>query len=74
MNEPLLTPNQVAALLSVQPSTVYAAAACGRIPCVRLWKGRRRTLLRFRRQDIERLIQERSSDQVGTHSSGNPAA
>ena len=63
MTESLLTPNQVAGLLSVQPSTVYAAAARGAIPCVRLWKGRRRTLLRFRLEDIERIIRERSSSE-----------
>ena len=63
MAESLLTPNQVAGLLSVQPSTIYAAAARGAIPCVRLWKGRRRTLLRFRREDIDRLIRERSSSE-----------
>jgi len=61
MNEALLTPNQVAALLSIQPSTVYAAAAQGKIPCVRLWKGERRTLIRFRREDIDRVIRERTS-------------
>ena len=74
MSDPLLTANQVAALLAVQPSTVYAAVALGKIPCVRLWKGQRRSLLRFRRQDIDRLIRERSSNQMGPSGSSNPTA
>ena len=61
MDDSLLTPNQVARLLSLQPSTIYAAAARGQLLCVRLWKGERRTLIRFRREDIERIIEERSS-------------
>ena len=61
MNEPLLSANQVAALLAVQPATVYAAASRGQIPCIRLWAGTRRTLIRFRREDIERLIRERAT-------------
>lgn len=60
MDDALLTPIQVAALLSVQPSTVYAAAARGRIPCVRLWEGKRRAMIRFRPADIQRLIDERT--------------
>lgn len=58
--EPLLTAEEVAPVLKVKPATVYEAAADGRIPCVRLWAGRRRALVRFRRSDIERLIHERS--------------
>jgi excisionase family DNA binding protein len=61
VTESLLTPNQVAALLSIQPATVYAAAASGRIPCVRLWRGARRSLLRFRREDIDQFVRERRS-------------
>ena len=60
MSDSLLTPSEVAAILAVQPSTVYAAAADGRLPCVRLWRGERRSLLRFRRMDIEAFIQRRS--------------
>lgn len=57
----LLTAEEVASILRVKPSTVYDAAARGVLPVVKLWKGRRRTLLRFRRDDIELFIQERSS-------------
>ena len=57
---PLLTAVEVAGLLHVRPATVYAAAARGEIPCIRLWEGRRRALIRFRPEDIARLIQERT--------------
>ena len=58
MKDSLLTAGEVARLLSIQPSTVYAGVARGLIPCVRLWQGRNRALLRFRREDIDRLIRE----------------
>lgn len=54
---PLLTAEEVGQLLRLKPATVYEAAADGRIPCVRLWRGRRKALIRFRLADIERLIQ-----------------
>ena len=58
---PLLTASQVAELLNIKKSTVYEAALKGRLPAVSLWKGRRRTFLRFRRADIECFIQQRAS-------------
>ena len=61
MPELLLTAQQVSRRLNIRVATVYAAAYDGRLPCVRLWEGRRRALIRFRAEDIERLIQERSS-------------
>jgi excisionase family DNA binding protein len=54
----LLTVKEVADLLRLAPSTVFDAAARGDLPCVRLWKGRRKSLLRFRREQIERLMNE----------------
>ena len=60
MANQLLTARQVADLLNIKPVTVYAAAANGRIPHVRLWSGRRRSLMRFREQDIQNLIRERT--------------
>jgi len=56
---PLLTAQEVAELLRVRPSTVYDAAARGRLPCVKLWQGRRRSVVRFVRGDIERFINSR---------------
>lgn len=59
MSQPeLLTAEEVAALLRVKPSTVYDAAARGVLPVLRLWKGKRRTLIRFRRSDLETFIHE----------------
>jgi excisionase family DNA binding protein len=57
----LLTAEEVASLLRVKASTVYDAAARGVLPVLRLWKGRRRTLIRFQRADIDNFIRERSS-------------
>ena len=57
----LLTAQQVSRRLSIRVATVYAAAEDGRLPCVRLWEGRRRALIRFRAEDIEQLIQARST-------------
>jgi excisionase family DNA binding protein len=56
----LLTAEEVASMLRVKPSTVYDAATRGVLPVVRLWKGRRRTLIRFRQADIEEFIRQRS--------------
>ena len=55
----LLTADEVAERLRVKPATIYQAASDGRIPCIRLWAGTRRSLIRFRVDDIERLIAER---------------
>jgi excisionase family DNA binding protein len=56
----LLTARDVAKILNVRPVTVYAAASAGRLPSVRLWKGRRRGLVRFRSEDIEAFLRERT--------------
>ncbi len=62
MDEPLLTPEQVANLLSVKPQTVRDAVWRGKLPCVRLWTGRRKSLIRFRREDILKFIETRTTD------------
>ena len=56
---PLLSANEVAALLNIKKSTVYEAVLKGRLPAVSLWRNNKRTFLRFRRSDIERFIEER---------------
>ena len=58
--EPLLDAREVAKWLGVAPSTVYDAVTKGILPAVRMWKGKRRTLVRFRRQDVEAFINERA--------------
>ena len=59
--EQLLTAKEVADLLRLAPSTVFDAAARGDLPCVRLWRGRRKSVLRFRRSDIESLMEGKPS-------------
>jgi excisionase family DNA binding protein len=56
----LLTAEEVAQLLRLKAATVYEAASKGRIPCIRLWEGTRRALIRFSAKDIEQIIRERS--------------
>jgi len=60
MDSQLITASDVARILNIQLSTVYDGVARGRIPAIKLWEGRRRPLLRFRVEDIQRLIQERT--------------
>ncbi len=57
----LLTAEDVARILKIKVSTVYDGVYRGLLPAVRLWKGHRRTLLRFRSEDIEAVIRERTS-------------
>jgi excisionase family DNA binding protein len=64
--EALLDAATVARWLNVAPATVYEQAARGVLPHIRLWKGARRTLLRFRRSDVEQFIRIRTvSEKVG---------
>lgn len=60
MEDELLTSEEVAALLKVKAQTVRDAAWRGKLPCVRLWSGKKKTLLRFKRSDIEEFIRRRS--------------
>ena len=60
MSEELLTSEQVAELLQLKPQTIRDAAWRGKLPCVRLWSGKKKTLLRFRRDEIDAFIRERS--------------
>lgn len=60
MDDRLWTPLELARYFNVKVVTVYAAAADGRLPCIRVWEGHRRALIRFRREDIERLIEDRT--------------
>ena len=57
----LLTVREVAERLRVRPTTIYAAAKRQVIPHVRLWQSRSRALIRFRAEDIEKLIHERTT-------------
>lgn len=59
-HETLLTAEEVGRILRLKPATVYEAASSGRIPCVRLWHGNRKSLVRFRLDHIQTLIRDRS--------------
>ena len=56
----LLTAEDVARILNIKLSTVYDGVHRGLLPAVRVWKGKRRTLIRFRRADIEEFVRERT--------------
>jgi excisionase family DNA binding protein len=56
----LLDATEVARWLGVAVTTVYEQAAREVIPHIRLWKGSRRTLIRFKRVDIEQFLQARA--------------
>ena len=60
MDKDLFSVEDVARRLGVRPSTVRAGVKRGLIPAVILWRGKRRSLMRFRPEDIERLIRERT--------------
>jgi excisionase family DNA binding protein len=66
VDEHLITAEEVAELLSLRAQTVRDAAWRGKLPCIRLWAGKKKTLLRFNRRDIEALIRERTVP-VRTH-------
>ncbi len=59
-HEALLDAPTVARWLKVATTTVYEQAARGVLPHIRLWKGARRTLIRFRRSDVEQFIRTRT--------------
>ena len=61
MSESLLSIEDVARRLGIRPSTVRSGVKRGVIPAVVLWTGRRRSLVRFETEAIEKLIRERSS-------------
>ena len=64
----LLTPREVGRLLRIAISTVYSAAASGKLPAVRLWRGKRKSMLRFKRSEIEELIRRGSPMQNSNRS------
>ena len=60
MDDQFLTTQQVARLLQLRPQTIREAVARGAFPCIRLWTGKRKTLLRFKKADIEDFIRRKS--------------
>ena len=60
MMTPLLRAQQVAQILNLRPSTVYAMAERGDLPHVRIKQGAHRNLIRFRREDLEDFLDSRT--------------
>lgn len=56
-HEALLKPEAVARLLACSPKSVYAWAARGLLPCVRLGR-----LVRFRPSDVRRFVEANMGD------------
>jgi excisionase family DNA binding protein len=56
----LLDADEAAALLKVKRGTAYDWAAKGLLPHVRILAGTTRPVVRFRREDIERFIEQRT--------------
>jgi len=56
----LLTVEELAELCSLKRSSIYAAVSRNLIPAVVLWRGRRRRVVRFRRSDVERWLEDRT--------------
>ena len=63
--ETLLRAHQIARILNVKPSTLYALCYRGVIPYIRIRQGKRRPLLRFRQEDIERFLKANSLPPTG---------
>ncbi len=55
--ESLLIVPEVAAILRIKPTTVYALVARDVLPHLRIAQGKRRALIRFRREDVEAFLQ-----------------
>jgi len=58
----LLNIRELSAYLAIKPSTLYAWAAQGKIPCVKI-----HGLLRFRRDEIEPWLEHFRQNPVGPH-------
>lgn len=56
--QPLLRARDVARILNLRPATVYSLAHRGVLPFVRVAEGTRRSLIRFRHEDIEGFVKK----------------
>jgi len=58
--ENLLDARTVGHWLGIAISTVYDHVNRGTLPHVKLWSGERKAVIRFRREDVEEFIRQRS--------------
>jgi excisionase family DNA binding protein len=56
----LLRPKDVADILQVSQATICRMASAGELPCVVLRAGRRKKVVRFREEEIERWLTQRT--------------
>ncbi len=59
--ETLLTADEVSRILRIKISTVYDWVYTDVLPAIRVKKGPRRSVVRFRQADIEEFISSRST-------------
>lgn len=59
MTPNLLTASDVARLLNVKRSTVYALCRRGELPFIRITQGSRRALIRFDPDELDAVLRER---------------
>lgn len=69
----LLLPREVAEILRLKVNSVYEAAADGRLPSVLLWRGRRKSLVRFRRSDIDALVKSAGGLRTAAETGSSPS-
>ncbi len=62
--ETLLRASEVAKILNVRPSTIYALAHRGVLHFVRIAQGARRSLIRFRPSDIEHIVRDQTEPSI----------
>ena len=55
--QPLLDTDEAARVLAIKPDTLRKWARTGRIPVIRIGKGKRKSL-RFSQTDIDRMIEK----------------
>lgn len=60
MTSQLINARRVAEILDVRISTVYALCRRGELVHIRLGEGRRRPLIRFRFEDLQALLEQRT--------------
>ena len=59
-DESLLAVDEAAAVFRIKTATLYDWAKKGVVPHVRILAGRRRPVIRFRREDLARFIENRT--------------
>lgn len=63
--EPLLTVKEVADVLKMKPTTIYHWAGIGHIPAIKLRSGKRKTVWRFSRAEIEAWVEQKKQEGLG---------